>query len=139
MDSVLYNQDLFRYVCSYMNDSDMLCMTQINKEINKMISENVPKYYFKKLHLQKLKQKHNFSFLQDCVKSYLQAELLYSSYLLYRHRSRNGFTYATDIENIELKGKVREIYNILRLKQWAKNGHPVTNKIKRKINLLKLT
>jgi len=46
MDSVLYNQDLFRYVCSYMNDSDMLYMTQINKEINTLAKIKAKTQFF---------------------------------------------------------------------------------------------
>ena len=138
MEAVIYNQDLCRYICGYLDASDILNMTEVDKEINKTTSEILPKYEGAKMHLEKLKQKYSFEFLQDCVQTYLQAELLYQSYRPWHGRFNDGFTYENEIDNIELKGKMRKVYNILRIRQWKRKGHPTTDKVNKRIKRLKV-
>jgi hypothetical protein len=137
MESVIYNQDLCRHICTYLNASDILNMTEVDKEINKTTSTILPKYEGAKMHLEKLKQKYSFEFLQDCVQTYLQAELLYQSYKPW-FRFRDGFKYKHKIDDVELKGKMRKVYNILRIKQWKRKGHPTTDKVNKRIKRLKV-
>ena len=128
MEAVIYNQDLYRYICGYLNTTDTLNMTEINKEINQTTKSILPKYYAKLLHLKNLKKKYNFYFLQDCVQTNLQAELLYKSY---------SETYMSCISP-QFTGKMRKIYNLVRFKNWKRKGHPSTHRINKKLKLLQV-
>ena len=42
------------------------------------------------------------------------------------------------IFHVGYKGKMRKVYNILRIKQWKRKGHPTTDKINKRIKRLKV-
>ena len=122
MEAVIYNQDLFRHICGFLNPVDTLIIIKINKEIQSTANFFLPKYYGKILHLEKLKKNYDFNFLQDCVQNKLQAELLYKSFSPWY--TRNGISYQ-NYEHLnyfyDLKGKMKQIYNLVRFKNWKKS------------------
>lgn len=136
MEAVIYNQDLCRYICGFLTPTDTVIMTQLNREIREATINILPKYYGKNNHLKKLKQKYNFKFLQECVQTNLQAELLYNSYFKNINMYNLGPYYGCGEDRIELTGKMRKIYNLFRFRKWKRKGHPSTDRINKKLKLL---
>ena len=130
MESVIYNQDLFRYICGFLKPVDTLVITKLNKEIRDSTKNILPKYYGKINHLEKLKEKYDFEFLQDCVQTFLQAQILFKVYNCSTKYAFEGDT--------PYKGIVRQVYNLLRFRRWKRKGHLSTNRINKKIKLLKV-
>ena len=130
MESVIYNQDLFRHICVFLTKEDILFLTETDKEIRNTALDILPHAYGKINHLEKLKEKHDFKFLQDCVQTFLQAQILFKVY-----KCSTKYAFQGDIP---YTGFVRQVYNLLRFRRWKRKGHLSTNRINKKIKLLKV-
>lgn len=116
MESTIYNQDLYKYICGFLETDDILFFTETNREIRRLTKNILPTNYGIIKQLNELKEKYSFDVLQRIVKTEKQAGFLFASfkcgkkYPLYKWYPYIGY--------------MKKIYNIMK----KKKAPPASNK-----------
>ena len=80
MESTIYNQDLCKYICGFLETDDILIFTVTDREIRRLTKNMLPIFYGKFKQLRELKEKYSFDVLQRIVKTEQQATFLFVTF-----------------------------------------------------------